>query len=295
MRECIGKIIKGIAGFYYVYVEKEGVYECKAKGAFRKQGIKPLVGDNVKLAVLDEQEKLGNMIEILPRECVLVRPAVANVDQAMVVFAAAEPNPNFNLLDRFLISMQQQNVDTIICFTKVDIAGHSELAQLEQIYENSGFKVRFMSVLEETGLEEVRSLLKNKTTVLAGPSGVGKSSFLNWLLPEANMETGKVSEKIKRGKHTTRHSEIFHLAEDTYVMDTPGFSSLYVNSLEKEEIRQYFNEFSEYEDNCRFLGCMHLNEPDCAVKEALEAGAISRIRYENYQQLVTECQEQRRW
>ena len=295
MRECIGKIIKGIAGFYYVYVEKEGVYECKAKGAFRKQGIKPLVGDNVKLAVLDEQEKLGNMIEILPRECVLVRPAVANVDQAMVVFAAAEPNPNFNLLDRFLISMQQQNVDTIICFNKVDIAGHSELAQLEQIYENSGFKVRFMSVLEETGLEEVRSLLKNKTTVLAGPSGVGKSSFLNWLLPEANMETGKVSEKIKRGKHTTRHSEIFHLAEDTYVMDTPGFSSLYVNSLEKEEIRQYFNEFSEYEDNCRFLGCMHLNEPDCAVKEALEAGAISRIRYENYQQLVTECQEQRRW
>ena len=295
MRECIGKIVKGIAGFYYVHVEQEGVYECKAKGAFRKQGIKPLVGDNVKLAVLDEEEKLGNMIEILPRECVLVRPAVANVNQAMVVFAAAEPNPNFNLLDRFLISMQQQNVDTIICFNKVDIADNKELSMLEKIYQNSGFQVCFMSVLEETGLDEVRSLLQNKTTVLAGPSGVGKSSFLNWLLPDANMETGKVSEKIKRGKHTTRHSEIFHLAEDTYVMDTPGFSSLYVNTLEKEEIRQYFNEFADYEDNCRFLGCMHLNEPDCAVKDALENGMISRIRYENYQQLVMECQEQRRW
>ena len=295
MRECIGKIIKGIAGFYYVHVEKEGVYECKAKGAFRKQGIKPLVGDNVRLVVLEEAEKRGNMVEILPRDCVLVRPAVANINQAMVVFAAAEPNPNFNLLDRFLISMQQQNVETVICFNKMDMVDNKELELLEKTYQNSGFLVRFMSVLEETGLEGVRSLLQNKTTVLAGPSGVGKSSFLNWLLPEAKMETGEISEKIKRGKHTTRHSEIFYLAKDTYILDTPGFSSLYVNSIEKEQLRQYFNEFTEYENSCRFLGCMHLSEPDCAVKQALQDGLISRIRYDNYQQLMTECQEKRRW
>ena len=295
MRECVGKIVKGIAGFYYVHVEKEGIYECKAKGGFRKQGMKPLVGDNVKLTVLDEKERLGNMIDILPRNSTLIRPAVANVDQAMVVFAAAEPNPNLNLLDRFLVSMKKQDVDTVICFNKVDMVEHEEIHRLAHIYEKSGFQVQFMSVSEQTGLEDVKSLLYHKTTALAGPSGVGKSSFLNWLLPQANMETGEVSDKIKRGRHTTRHSEIFHLEKDTYIMDTPGFSSLYVNTMDKEEIRNYFTEFEEYEQQCRFLGCMHLNEPDCAVKQAIAKGEISEVRYENYKQFVAECQDQKKW
>ena len=295
MREFAGKIIKGIGGFYYVFVEDRGIYECKAKGTFRNQGIKPLVGDNVRIECLNEEEKLGNMVAILPRKKVLIRPAVANADQAMVVFAAAEPNPNFNLLDRFLLSMQKQEVPTIICFNKVDIVEDRDIMQLEQTYENSGYKVCFISVKKQEGLEEVKQLLQNRTTVLAGPSGVGKSSLLNYLVPEADMQTGQVSEKIKRGRHTTRHSEIFHVEGDTYIVDTPGFSSLYVNQFEKEEIKEYFGEFTEYEKECRFLGCMHLKEPDCGVKNAVQAGKISRIRYENYKQMVSEVEQQRRW
>lgn len=295
MNECVGKIVKGIGGFYYIFVDQSGIYECKAKGIFRKQGLKPLVGDDVRITVLDEENKLGNIIEILPRKKELVRPAVANVDQALVIFAAAEPNPNFNLLDRFLLSMQKQNVSTIICFNKVDIVKNEDIKQLEQTYEKSGYRVCFISVKKQEGVEQVSRLLAHKTTVLAGPSGVGKSTLLNYLVPEASMETGQVSEKIKRGRHTTRHSEIFHVKEDTYVMDTPGFSSLYVNQFEKEEIKEYFGEFAEYEKECRFLGCMHLQEPDCGVKRAVLEGAISRIRYENYKQMVSEVQEQRRW
>lgn len=295
MNECVGKIVKGIGGFYYIFVDQSGIYECKAKGIFRKQGLKPLVGDDVRITVLDEENKLGNIIEILPRKKELVRPAVANVDQALVIFAAAEPNPNFNLLDRFLLSMQKQNVSTIICFNKVDIVKNEDIKQLEQTYEKSGYRVCFISVKKQEGMEQVSRLLAHKTTVLAGPSGVGKSTLLNYLVPEASMETGQVSEKIKRGRHTTRHSEIFHVKEDTYVMDTPGFSSLYVNQFEKEEIKEYFGEFAEYEKECRFLGCMHLQEPDCGVKRAVLEGAISRIRYENYKQMVSEVQEQRRW
>lgn len=300
MSDLTGKIIKGIGGFYYVHVPKLGVYECRAKGAFRKDGIKPLVGDNVKIVSLDEEEMLGNLVEILPRAKELIRPAVANVDQAMVVFAAAEPDPNFNLLDRFLLGMQKQEVPTIICFNKIDKVEDHELQLLEQTYENSGFQVCFISVKEQDGLDAVKALLEGKTTVLAGPSGVGKSSLLNSLIPDAEMETGKVSKKIKRGKHTTRHSEIFPMKVDdvkaqSYIVDTPGFSSLYVNQFDKEELKDYFSEFLEYESECRFLGCMHLKEPDCGVKDALEAGKISKIRYENYVQMVDEIAQQKKW
>ncbi len=295
MNELKGKIIKGVGGFYYIHVEKHGVYECKAKGVFRNQGMKPLVGDNVLISVLNESEKLGNITDILPRANTLVRPAVANVDQSLVVFAAAEPNPNFNLLDRFLLMMKKQNVPTIICFNKVDIVDSSEIKQLEQTYEKSGHKVCFISVLKEEGVQEVRKLLMHKTTVFAGPSGVGKSSLLNILAPEAEMETGRVSEKIKRGRHTTRHSEIFNVEGDSYIVDTPGFSSLYVDECSVEEIRDYFWEFKEYEQYCRFLTCMHINEPDCGVKEALNEGKISSIRYDNYKQMVEEVKQKRRW
>lgn len=288
-----GKIIKGIAGFYYVHTGENGLYECKAKGVFRNKKIKPLVGDNVEIDILDEEKKIGNLISVEERANALIRPAVANVDQAVVIFANAKPAPNLNLLDRFLVTMEQYQVDTIICFNKSDMVTKQDMETLSLMYQNH-YKVLFTSVKEGTGIDELRKLLKHKTTVLAGPSGVGKSSMLNTLNPSANMQTGQISQKIERGKHTTRHSELFQLEEGTYLCDTPGFTSLYVNELEKEELRFYFPEFSAYEGTCRFQGCVHVHEPDCKVKEALDAGLINRNRYENYLSFYEELKEKKK-
>lgn len=290
-----GKIIKGIAGFYYVHAAGSGIYECKAKGVFRSQNVKPLVGDNVELSVLDGTEKLGNIERILPRKNALLRPAVANVDQALVIFAAAKPRPNFNLLDRFLISMKHQEVPVIICFNKQDMVTEKELQLLKETYECAGYEIFFTSAVEEKGIEELREILKGKTTTVAGPSGVGKSSLINILQPEAAMETGAISRKIERGKHTTRHSELFALDEESFICDTPGFSSVFLPELEKETLWNYFPEFSEYESYCRFQGCMHIHEPDCGVKDALAEGKISPIRYENYKMLYEELKDRRKY
>ena len=290
-----GKIIKGIAGFYYVYVEGHVTYECKAKGIFRKDHVKPLVGDDVVMDVLDEGERLGNISEILPRRSALIRPAVANVDQAMIIFAIVKPNPNFNLLDRFLIRMERQNLPTIICFNKQDIASAQEKEALRQSYEKCGYHVLFISALENEGLEQVKELLSGKTTTVAGPSGVGKSSLINRLAPKANMETGEISAKIERGKHTTRHSEIIALGEETYIMDTPGFTSLDISEITKEELGQYYPEFVQYEPYCKFSGCAHISEPSCGVKEAVAEGKISTVRYENYKVLYQELKDKRRY
>ncbi len=277
-----GKIIKGIAGFYYVHVVHSGIYECKAKGVFRNKKIKPLVGDNVEIEILDEENKIGNIINIYDRENELIRPAVSNISQALVVFAIANPMPNLNLLDRFLVMMERNGIDTIICFNKIDLVDEEEILKLRDIYVKAGYHVMFTSTKENMGIEEVLRVIDGKTTAFAGPSGVGKSSLLNALIPEANSQTGEISEKIKRGKHTTRHTEIFNVSDDTYLMDTPGFSSLYVNDFEKEELKNYFREFIEYNNGCRFTGCVHVNEPDCLVKEAVENGGINRSRYDNY-------------
>ncbi len=291
-----GKIIKGIAGFYYVHTpEEKMIYECKAKGLFRNQKIKPLVGDDVEISTEDQPEGNGTIVDIYSRKNELIRPAVANIDQAMVVFAAAEPNPNLNLLDRFLIMMQKQKVDTIVCFNKMDIVSEEEISLLKVTYKRCGYKVLFTSMLQKDGIIMLYELLKGKTTVLAGPSGVGKSTFINIIQPEAKMETGVVSEKIKRGKHTTRHSELIYIEQDTYVMDTPGFSSLYINEIEKEELKNYFVEFQEYETECRFIGCNHINEPGCAVKQAVKDRKISQIRYDNYIVLYEELKNQKRY
>lgn len=290
-----GKIIKGIAGFYYVYVEGHGIYECKAKGIFRKDHVKPLVGDDVIVDVLDESKMLGNIREILPRRSALIRPAVANVDQALVIFAIVKPNPNFNLLDRFLIRMERQNLPTIICFNKQDIATDDEKDALRKGYETCGYQVCFVSALENEGLEQIKALLAGKTTTVAGPSGVGKSSLINQLAPKANMETGAISEKIERGKHTTRHSEIIAMGEETYIVDTPGFTSLDISEITKEELGSYYPEFAQYEPCCKFSGCAHISEPSCGVKDAVEAGKISRMRYENYKVLYQELKEQKRY
>lgn len=291
----VGKIIKGIAGFYYVHIEGDGIYECKAKGAFRKNKIKPLVGDNVEIDILDTQEKKGNIIDILDRTNELIRPAVANIDQALVIFAAAKPNPNFNLLDRFLIMMERQGVDTLICFNKKDIVDSNELKKLEETYEHCGYHVIFTSAKQNEGIDEIRNLLEGKTTTVAGPSGVGKSSIINILQPDASMETGKISKKIDRGKHTTRHSELICINENTYIMDTPGFSSLYINDFEADELKEYFPEFLEYEPECKFQGCAHVNEPKCGVKNALSEGKISEIRYENYVEMYSELKDKKKY
>ena len=290
-----GKIVKGIAGFYYVHVVEFGVYECKAKGIFRKDKKKPLVGDDVEIEVLSEVEKTGSIINIFERKNELIRPAVANIDQALVVFAAAKPSPHFNLLDRFLVMMQTKEIPVILCFNKEDIASEEKLSELAEIYEKCGCQLIFVSAKEEKNMETLRRMLEGKTTAIAGPSGVGKSSIINFLNPKANMETGSISRKIERGKHTTRHSELFMIGEDSYIMDTPGFSSLYVNDFEKEELKYYFPEFELYEGQCRFNGCDHIHEPGCAVKEAVEKGKIHAVRYEDYKELYEELKNKRRY
>lgn len=290
-----GKIIKGIAGFYYVNVVESGVYECKAKGVFRKEKIKPLVGDNVRIEILDEENKTGNIVEIFPRKNELIRPAVANIDQALVVFAVTKPTPHFNLLDRFLVMMERKEIPVVLCFNKKDIATSPEIAELEAIYEKCGYPIVFTSALEQENIEEIRRLLLKKTTAIAGPSGVGKSSLINLLQNQVQMETGTISRKIERGKHTTRHSELIAVDADSYIMDTPGFSSLYVNDFEKEELKYYFREFASYEGQCRFQGCDHVHEPGCAAKEALEEGKIHPVRYKNYLEMYTELKEKKRY
>lgn len=286
-----GKIVKGISGFYYVHIAESGIYECKAKGIFRNQNIKPLVGDNVKIAILDEKEKTGNIEAILPRENELVRPAVANIHQALVIFAAAKPEPNFNLLDRFLIMMEYQKVPVTICFNKTDLMTDEKLHAVADIYAGCGYPVVFTSAKEQEGLPALLELLKGKTTAVAGPSGVGKSSLINCLQEGRQMETGAISKKTLRGRHTTRHSEIIPIHGNAYIMDTPGFSTLDIPGLEKEDLQQYYREFAEYEPYCRFQGCSHIGEPDCGVKDALREGKISVLRYENYKLLYQELKE----
>lgn len=287
--------MKGIAGFYYVDVIGSGIYECKAKGVFRNKKIKPLVGDDVEIDILPEQDMKGNIISIIKRKNDLIRPLVANVDQAMVVFAITKPKPHFNLLDRFLVMMEQKNIPIVLVFNKLDIASQEEVDNIKQIYGKSGYELLFVSAQSGENLGQLHTCLKNKTTVIAGPSGVGKSSIINILNPKAQMETGEISTKIERGKHTTRHSELFSVGEASYIMDTPGFSSLYVNDFEKEELKQYFPEFQEYEGECKFNGCNHMQEPKCGVKNAIEQEVLHHVRYESYVNMYKELEEKKRY
>lgn len=294
-----GKIIRGIAGFYYVHAEGAAgtgrVYECKAKGVFRKDHRKPLVGDNVELDALDEEKALGNITAILPRHSELVRPAVANVDQAMVIFSIVKPQPNFNLLDRFLIMMGQQGLPAVICFNKLDMDEDGLGGRYQKIYESCGYRTFLVSASMNQGVDALRAQLAGKTTTVAGPSGVGKSSLVNRLQDGTQMQTGSISAKIDRGRHTTRHTELIAMADDTYILDTPGFSSLGLFALKKEELASFYPEFARHEDNCRFTGCAHMSEPVCGVKDAVENGEIHRMRYENYRLLYEELRAQKRY
>ncbi len=287
-----GKIIRGVGGFYYVHAGGR-VYECRAKGIFRKDGIRPLPGDLAEIAVLDEAEGKGNLERILPRKNALIRPAVANVDQAMVIFAFDSPKPNFNLLDRFLVTMEKNGIEPVILFNKKDLAREGQQEEILRRYENAGYGMLFVSAKLEEELPAVRAALKGKTTTVAGPSGVGKSSLINRLQTEEFLQTGEVSEKIERGRHTTRHTQLLPVEEDTYILDTPGFSSIDLSGIRKEELGDLFPEIAVRADGCRFAGCSHLTEPDCAVKEALAEGKISRERYENYRLFYEELKNRR--
>nr|WP_288701125.1 ribosome small subunit-dependent GTPase A [uncultured Romboutsia sp.] len=289
-----GKIIKGIGGFYYVDTEK-GLYECRARGIFRKNKITPLVGDRVSISVVDEENKKGVVEEIEKRDTELVRPPIANVDKALIVFAIKNPAPNLSLLDRFIVLAEKENLEIVIVFTKVDLDADGELLEeLKSIYEVSGYKVIPVSNKLKLNIDKIKEELKENTVVFAGPSGVGKSSLLNEVDKNFELKTGEVSDKIKRGKHTTRHAELLKLECGGMVADTPGFSSLTLDDTDESELKEYFIEFDKYDD-CRFGSrCIHENEPSCAVKEAVENGEISKKRYESYIQLLNEIRSGKR-
>lgn len=289
-----GRIIKGIAGFYYVYVEDEGVVECHAKGIFRKDNTRPLVGDRVRISITDAGHPEGVLSEVYSRSSSLVRPEVANVDQVLILFAYSQPKPNLDLLDKFLISVGLQNIPAIICFNKKDLVEESEQQRIHKIYKNCGAEVLSISAASGNDLEDLRRLLEKKTTALAGPSGVGKSTLTNALCPEASMETGEISRKLARGRHTTRHAELLYVEPETYLMDTPGFSALSLDGLSEDALKDYYHEFYLYEEKCRYQPCSHIHEPDCSVLKAVDDGMISEERYESYRRIYNELKGRKR-
>ena len=291
-----GKIIKSIAGFYEVHTG-EDIYRCRARGVFRALGVKPLVGDDVEIEVTDTVSvpMEGNVVRLFPRRNELVRPNVANVDQALLIFAITHPAPSYNMLDRFLITMNQKDLPAVLCFNKQDLATEEEIRELRETYESCGCKVLFVSVLTPETLGGLKEILAGKTTVLTGPSGVGKSTLINTICPGARMETGELSRKISRGKNTTRHVELLAGGDDTYLVDTPGFTSLYLMDMEAQDLRHYYPEFDEYEGKCRFDGCVHLREPGCAVLDAVATGKIAQTRHQSYARLYANAKSISEW
>ena len=288
-----GKIIKGIGGFYYVDAAS-ALYECRARGVFRKQGITPLVGDIVDIEPTAE-EGVAFLTDIHERKSQMIRPAVANVDQVVLIFSCASPNPNPGLIDRFLINMQLQDMETVIVISKSDLVTVQELVSLSDIYSRAGYEVITISNKTGAGIDAVRKLLSDKMTVLSGPSGVGKSSLINSLIPDSEIETGDISRKIGRGKNTTRHSEVFNIDETSYIIDTPGYSSIEVMCRDEGEVAPLMREFAPHLGSCRFTGCAHISEPDCAIKEAVEKGEISRVRYDSYVEIYESIKKRRKW
>ncbi len=294
-----GTIIKGIAGFYYVEVE-QSIYECKARGKFRKDSIVPLIGDNVLITLLEEENSgdrypTAAIEEIMERKNSLVRPPVANVDQAIVVFSVTYPVLHLDLLDRFLLIIEKENIKPFIVLNKIDEGQEASYGHIVERYTKVGYEVIPLSAKMDINVGLLKPKLKDKTTVFAGPSGVGKSTLLNALEKGLSLETGAVSEKIKRGKHTTRHVELIPLSIGGFVLDTPGFTSLQLEGIEKDELKHYFPEFSFYEGTCKFSGCTHIHEPGCKVREAVANQGIFTERYDSYVTYYNQLKDTRRW
>jgi ribosome biogenesis GTPase len=274
--------MKGIGGFYYIKSPSYSTVECKARGIFRKDDIIPLPGDKVSFSIVDTDKNTGLIEEILPRTSELIRPAVANVTQLVIVVAIKSPQPDFLLLDKMLITASLKGIKPVILINKIDQGSGRDVERIKKIYDNTGYKMFFLCAKTHEGFNELMEILKDKITVFAGQSGVGKSTILNRLAGSAVMETGEVSDRIERGRHTTRHAELFELPNGGLVVDTPGFSSFELAGVELSDLELHYPEFENHLGRCRFNGCSHINEPDCVVKEAVQNGDIDSERYERF-------------
>ena len=284
----IGKIIKSQKDLYYVK-NKDGIYISKARGNFRVKGIKPLVGDNVKIDLTEDNT--AYITHILDRENVIKRPNIANIDQMLVFVTITNPPLNLFNLDKYLAMCEHENIDVVIILSKIDLATNDKIDQLIDIYQPLGYEVISIDNYNDFPKDKVNAVLKGKTSAVSGASGVGKSTFLNNLV-QKNIEIGEISQKSKRGKNTTRHTEIFAIDEDTFIFDTPGFDSFDFDFIEDESMLKYsFREMKKA--NCRFKDCNHINEPNCQVKNSLQEGHISQSRYDNYILLYNQLKERR--
>ncbi len=288
-----GLIVKGIGGFYYVDTGAE-IIEAKGRGIFKKDGITLAVGDRVELEIIDEAEKKGVINSIYPRKNQFIRPPIVNVDTFVVVFAASKPKPNLVLVDKFLVMAEMHGVEAIICINKSDLASHEELDGYRAVYDGI-YPVIAVSAKTGEGLDELKNALSGKTAALAGPSGVGKSTIINAIVPHANMETGSISEKTKRGRHTTRHAEIFKAEGGGRIFDTPGFTSFEIMEADEESLMHYYPDIERYSRGCFYDNCRHLKEPQCAVREAVDEGNIHKRRYESYAANMEEIKNRRKY
>jgi ribosome biogenesis GTPase len=287
-----GKIIKALSGFYYVFSE-DHIFQCRGRGIFRKNKITPLVGDEVVFQAENDIE--GYIMEVKERKNELVRPPIANVDQAILVFSAVEPDFSTSLLDRFLVLIEYNRIRPLICITKMDLTDDDEKKEIEHYakeYRTAGYNVLLTSSATEEGIKELLPFIKGGISVFAGQSGVGKSSLLNVLRPDLSIKTNGISTHLGRGKHTTRHVELIPV-ENGLVADTPGFSSLEFTDIEPEELTFCFPEIQKLSEECKFRGCYHVSEPKCEVKKSKESGELPAYRYEHYLEFLQEIKDRK--
>lgn len=285
-----GIITKGVGGNYYVDIGSK-IIECRARGLFRLKNIKPLVGDKVLIRITEEDEDMGYIEEIKERTSEIKRPPVANAQQLVIIFSVKNPEPSFILLDKLLIAAKSNNLNPVICINKSDLANEEEKENILNIFKNTGYKIIFTSKYDEDSLQNLKDILKDRLNVFSGPSGVGKSSLMNAIEPGFYLETGEISDKLKRGRHTTRHAEIFKLGFGGYAVDTPGFSSFELEGIDEYSLKSYYPEIVKYDDGCKFLDCLHYKEPGCVIKEAVNSDLISKVRYNNYIKLLEQIKE----